>query len=157
MVSLSWNSQLAQATEMLYMRLDTMNTTCVDRYKVAPSFFFFFFNIWLQWVLAAACEIQFPDQESNPSSPKLGAESSHCTTREVPAFIYSVSSFYSLYFIKVFDQKNFCPLRISKLVFLFLPPANNPIYNKAHTCCNIAFHFLVLIFNVKWYPCWSFV
>ena len=51
---------------MLYMRLDTMNTTCVDRYSIAPPHTHFFFNICLQWVLAAADEIQFPDQESNP-------------------------------------------------------------------------------------------
>lgn len=51
---------------MLYMRLDTMNTTCVDRYSIAPPPPPFFFSIWLRRVLAAACEIQFPDQESNP-------------------------------------------------------------------------------------------
>lgn len=78
---------------MLYMRLDTMNTTCVDRYSVAPPFFFFFFNIWLQWVLAAACGIQFPDQ--SPGNPRPlnweGVESYSTTTREVLPYFYSVN------------------------------------------------------------------
>ena len=68
----------------------------------AHSLFFSFKKkysfIWLHWILAAACGIQFPNQGSNLGSLQLGGQSlSHWTTREVPQSLsFQLLTLYSM-------------------------------------------------------------
>ena len=64
--------------------------TCLFDVKMFAYIFNIYLYIWLLWVLAVACEVQFPDQGIEPWSCELGVQSlSHWTTKEVPrSFFY---------------------------------------------------------------------